>query len=460
MRNSELRVLRFYPYFLFQILPLMKAHNCLFFLFLFFACNKGEPPIGKGSFREYPPGGSINAVNIAEIPLGEKTIVIQNVNLIDGTGQDPVPDALVVIEGNTIVEIGRTGSVSIPEGSEIVDGDGWSLLPGLIDAHFHLDGNNRFPNLFLKHGATSLRDPGAWIESYDMVRKSEEELPRLFLTGPHLDMPPPAYPTNSYLVRDPLEARYAVNKFADQGATAIKVYFRLPAEIIREICTTAGERGIPVTAHLEITSAREAITAGVNGIEHVTSFGTDLLPTFEAEQYKQSVMADNNARRDGRYQVWNAIDLENSRVDSLLTFLKKHGTVLSPTLGAFEYRFGDDKSDSVKVKAFEQMLEFTGMAHKAGVPIVVGSHSWVPYAEVGWAYQHEMELLAEAGLTTMEVIKAATIENARFLRIEDRLGSIEVGKEADLLLVEEDPLQDLGAIYNVKRVMLNGRWVK
>jgi imidazolonepropionase-like amidohydrolase len=239
------------------------------------------------------------------------------------------------------------------------------------------------------------------------------------------------------------------------------VYFRLPPEIIKEICKTAHQRGLPVVAHLEITRVTDAIIAGVDGIEHVTSFGSDLLPVYEAEQFIQSVVADNNARREGRYQVWNAVDIHGELVDSMLAFLQEYPVVVSPTLGAFEYRFGDEKTDTLKVRAFENMLIFVGKLHEAGVPVVVGSHSWVPYQkEVGWAYQREMELLVECGFTNMEVIKAATIGNAKFFRIEDRLGTIEVGKQADLVLITGDPLIDISAFYNVERVMLNGSWVE
>lgn len=83
----------------------------------------------------------------------------------------------------------------------------------------------------------------------------------------------------------------------------------------------------------------------------------------------------------------------------------------------------------------------------------------MPYAEFGWAYQRELELLAQSGLSNTEVIQAATIENARFFRIEDRLGSIEQGKQADLILVNGNPLNDIKAMYKVERVMLNGTWV-
>jgi len=436
----------------------MKSYQYLLVFLLFISCTNESSTQEQTAITNPGSGNMIREINHKELPIGAKTIAIVGATLIDGTGKPPLSNATVVIKGNSILEVGPSGSLSIPKEAEIVDGKGLTLLPGLIDAHFHLN-NNELPNLVLQRGITSVRDPGAWIESYSAVRDSDITPPRLFLTGPHLDMPPPAYPKNSYLIRDPIEARYAVNKFADQGASAIKIYIRLPVAIIKEVCATAHQRGIPVTAHLEITSAMEAIAAGVDGIEHVTSFGTDLLPTFEAQQYEQSVLADNSARREGRYQVWNAIDIEGDKVDSLLLFLKQHRTVVSPTLGAFEYRFGEDKTDSIKVRAFENMMIFIGKAHKAGIPTVVGSHSSVPYAERGWAYQREMELLSESGLTNMEIIVAATMENARFFKVEDRLGSVEEGKQADLLLLEGDPIKKLDAFYSISRVMLNGVWV-
>ncbi len=435
----------------------MNVRHILLIVLLFSGCELKEPPLGEGSIVKEPDTPTIKPLN--SIPSSDAVVAVENVRLIDGTGSEPVLNATVIIEKGIIKEIGQSGSVSIPGDAEVISGDGLSLLPGFIDAHFHLN-NDRLPNLVLTRGTTSLRDPGAWIESYQGVMESNDPAPRLFLTGPHLDMPPPAYPRNSYMVRDIIEARDAVNKFADQGASAIKIYIRLPVAIIKAVCLTAHQRGIPVVAHLEITGAMEAIEAGVDGIEHITSFGSDLLPTREAEQYSQSVIADNSARREGRYQVWNAIDLTNERADSLIRFLKQKGTVVSPTLGAFEYQFGEGKTDTLKVNAFRNMVDFTGMVHHAGIPVVVGSHSWVPYQrEVGWAFQREMELLAASGLSNMEIIQSATIENARFLRIQERVGTIEVGKQADLLLLQGDPIQDLSAIYNVEKVMLNGVWV-
>lgn len=260
-------------------------------------------------------------------------------------------------------------------------------------------------------------------------------------------------------MRDAEEAGAAVDRFVDEGASGIKVYFRLSLGLIKVVVERAHGRGVPVTSHLEIVDATDAIRAGVDGVEHVTSFGTALLPPREAEKYRQALLADNNARREGRYGLWSAIDVDSPRARAVFGLLAERGTFLSPTLAVFERRAGDKDTGDVHVRAFRTMLDFVGRAKRAGARVVVGSHSSVPHAELGWAYQREMELLVEAGLTPMEAIVAATRENARFFRVDDRLGSVESGKLADLLLVEGDPAGDISAMRRVRRVMLNGLWV-
>jgi hypothetical protein len=182
------------------------------------------------------------------------------------------------------------------------------------------------------------------------------------------------------------------------------------------------------------------------------------LPPREAEQFKQLITANNAARNRGRYEAWNSIEFEdNPVVDSLIRFLTEKKTFICPTLAVFERQ--SDRGDSVDVNGFANMVKFVGMAHQGGARIVVGSHTWVPYADMGYAYFREMELFQEAGMSPMEIIQAATIENARFLRIDERVGSIEKGKLADLIVVEGDPLSDIKVMRNVRRVMLNGVWV-
>jgi imidazolonepropionase-like amidohydrolase len=402
----------------------------------------------------------IRPVNAAEIPAGPNTVAITNVIVIDGRGGQSITDGFVLVKAGRIEAVGRMGAVQFPADAEIVNGKGMSVLPGFIDSHFHLDRIKDLPNLFLQNGVTSLRDPGAWIESYAEERKSGKQMPRLFLTGPHLDGAPPAYPYDAFVVRDESEAVKQVNDAADEGATAIKIYFRVGPAMIKAITEAAHKRGLPVTGHLEITEAMQAIDAGLDGIEHITSFGLTLTPKREAEKYRQGMLANNDFRKQGRYAIWERLDVNGSRADSLARFLVKKGTFVSPTLGAFEYQSGTGTVDKTKLLGFNAMKSLTAKLKKAGVKLVLGSHSMIPYAEKGWAFQREMELWVESGISPAEVIVAATMENARFFRIENQLGSIEKGKLADLLLVRGNPLEDIKAVRNVVRVMINGEWVR
>jgi len=399
-------------------------------------------------------------MNDIPTPSAERIVAIVGATLIDGTGAPAVHDAVVLIRGSRIVAAGPRSAVSIPDGAETMDGSGLSILPGLMDAHYHGSSDALLATRFLRHGVTSVRDPGAWIEDYDVVRASDEPLPRLFLSGPHLDQAPAAYPENSLILLDPLEARAAVNRFIDQGASVIKVYFRLPLELIQVVTETAHARNVPVTAHLEIVRASDAIAVGLDGIEHVTSLGMDLVPPQRAERFRQMMLADNDAREFGRYELWSEVDLSSPRVSALNGLMADRGTYLSPNLAVFERQPGDDGATETHVRGTRAMQAFVGLAHEAGVRIVTGSHTWVPHADPGWAYLREMELLLQSGLTPMDVIVASTLQNARFFRVEERLGSIEAGKLADLVLVEGNPLEDMGAMRRVRRVMINGNWVE
>jgi len=420
----------------------------------FCGCNRtADSPTGKPA--------QIGEINRKEIRLKKQTIAITGATIIDGTGAAPIENGTVVVTDGIITAVGPKTDITIPANAQIVNARGLTLLPGLIDSHFHLDGVHGLPAQFLQNGVTSLRDPGAWIEAYDDERKDLKPIPRLFLAGPHIDMFPPAYPRDAYVVRDADEAVREVNHLIDQGASVIKVYFRLPPAIIREVCTAAHARGIPVTGHLETTEAKVAIEAGLDGIEHITSFGLTLVPQREGEKYRQMVLADNNARKQGRYDVWKNINPDSPLTDSLGAFLKNKGTFVSPTLGAFEYQATPGQPlDTARLEGFNKMKKITGKLHRAGAKIVVGSHSMIPYAETGWAFQREMELLVESGLRPMDVLVAATLQNARFFRIEERLGSIEKGKQADLILINGDPLKNISAARDVRKVMLNGVWVK
>jgi arylsulfatase A-like enzyme/imidazolonepropionase-like amidohydrolase len=394
-------------------------------------------------------------------PSDEQITAIVGGRLIDGFGGEPVGNATILIRGDTILDAGSADKVSVPAGARRVDATGKSVMPGLIDSHFHSMYNIDTPVTYeLHHGITSFRDPGHPFKYYQPVMDFDGMLPRVFLCGAHLDGPPPVWPDQAVVVRDIQHARETVREHVRQGASAIKVYFRLPLEHVKAVCEEAGNQGVLVTAHLELVDADAAIRAGVRGIEHVTSFGTALADPEHVKHFKDSVQEDSNARRRLRHWLWSTLDLERSgRVESLIQLLVEKDVVVSPTLAIFEARQGENDGTEEKEKAFKNMKCFVSMCHQAGVRIVVGSHTTAPFAEKGRAYQRELEILKECGLSPMELIQAATHHNAEFFNIQDRLGTIEKGKLADLILIDGDPSKDMGDLNKLSGVMLNGIWV-
>jgi imidazolonepropionase-like amidohydrolase len=155
----------------------------------------------------------------------------------------------------------------------------------------------------------------------------------------------------------------------------------------------------------------------------------------------------------------SGIDFDTPRAKAVFDLVVERGTFVSPTLAVFERRAGDKDTTDVHVKGFLQMEEFVRRMNRAGAKLVVGSHSHVPHAEEGWAYQHELELLDESGLTPMQALVAGTVQNARYFGVSERLGSVEPGKLADLVVVDGDPLANISNMRRVDRVMLNGVWV-
>lgn len=408
---------------------------------------------------------SVSAAGLKEInppvePSPEKVIAIVGGKLLDGLGGPALQNSVIVIRGSKIVAVGQAETTSIPEGAERFNAKGLSIVPGLIDSHFHSVNDLNIPGRFLRNGLTTFRDPGHPFRFYQAVKQTDDLMPRVFLCGAHLDSYPPIWPQQAVIIKDAPHARTIVREHVKQGASAIKIYFRLPLELYGPICTTAHTLGVPVTAHLELVDADDAIRAGLNAIEHVTSFGTALADPEESQVFKKRISENPSSRTELRYRLWSGLDLDRSpRVKPLLKLLVERKTVVSPTLAVFEKRAGDKNASEFHVRAFDNMLRFVGMCHESGVTMVAGSHTWVPHAELGWAFQRELELLVEAGLTPMQALQAGTINNARFFRAEDRLGSIQPGKVADIVLVGGDPSKDIKAMYNVRQVVINGHWL-
>ena len=400
-------------------------------------------------------------------------LVLEHARLVDGTGRPPVEDARIVIEGERITAVGPAASLEVPAGAEHVDLSGRTILPGLVDAHFHIDNSPPDTKLALRqlaNGVTAFRDPGQWDEYFADLRATiaADGLrgPRIHTAGPHIDGPGPAYPRDSVVARDADEARQFAERAVAQGATAIKIYFRLPLASAKAVIDVCRQRHVTSTAHLEILEAAELFSYGLDGIEHITSLGPSLLPQIERERYRQAVLADNAARGPGRYAAFASLDLDGADARALWAVIGSKRPFIDATLAVFEQRPGVSTSEkdtaeliATRANGFKKMLATTRRALDAGGRIVMGGHSGVPFAGRGEAPWREMELLVDAGLTPMQAIVAATANGADFLGRSRDLGTIEPGKLADLIVLTGNPLARIAEIRTVERVLAGGAWV-
>ena len=395
--------------------------------------------------------------------------MLDGAQIVDGTGGPPIPSGRVVIQDGRITSIGSAATTPAPSDAERLDLSGRTIIPGLIDLHFHIEDDPRLALRQLSHGVTSFRDPGQWNDKFAGLRKmiADDGLkgPRIFTCGPHIDGDHPAYPNDAVVARDPEEARRLAERNVSEGATALKIYFRLPLASARAVIDVCNAHHIPCTAHLEILDARDAFLAGLHGVEHITSLGPSLLPGREREQYRQAVLLDNDARREGRYRVFAGLKLDGPEAGALYDVLRERRPWLDPTLAVFERRADRPPAKTTKETAemmaagFQNMKRLTRRAALEGARIVVGGHSEVPFAGRGEAPWRELELLVESGFSPLEALTAATGTAATFLYRDQELGTLRPGLAADLVVLEGDPITDIRAVRAVQRVMTAGVWV-
>jgi imidazolonepropionase-like amidohydrolase len=395
-------------------------------------------------------------------------LVLEAPRLFDGTTVIATDGARVVIRDGRIVAAGAAASVPAPAGAPVTRVADGTILPGLVDCHYHIESDPALALRQLAHGVTAFRDPGEWMEMHAPLRAciAQDDLPgpRLFLTGPHIDGDRPAYPEDSVVARDPEEARRQVHRAVDEGATAIKIYYRLPLASALAVIEACRLRGVPSTAHLEILDARTVIEAGLTGVEHVTSFGTSIASPMAAERYRQAVLADNDARRDGRYALFAEADLDGPQARRLYAVVERLRPFVDATLAVFEAQptdatpRGSALTAATRAEGFAKMQALVARLHAHGARLVMGGHTEVPHAGRGEAPWRELDLLVAAGLAPTDALRAATREGAAFLGPGGvDLGTLRPGAAADVVVVEGDPTQTIARVRQVRAVVAAGR---
>ena len=394
----------------------------------------------------------------------DRPVFLEGATLVDGAGRPAITDARLLIAQGRIRAVGTR--IQAPPDAERIDLGGQTVMPGLVDCHFHIEEDPKMGLRQLANGVTAFRDPGEWLSHFDELKRmmAADGLagPHMSLCGPHIDGENPAYPEDAVVARSPAEAREHAERNIRDGADAIKIYFRLPLDSVRAVVEVCRRRRVTSTAHLEILDARDALRAGVEGIEHVSSFGQCLVPRRRAEVYRQSVLKDNSARRAGRYALFAEANFDGPDARELFEVIKSTRPFVDATLGVYELR-PESRNPPLEIGAgirgFQSMKRMTLRAHQAGARIVMGGHTSVPFAGRGEAPWREMELLVESGLTPLDAIRASTLNGAQFLRRDRDFGTLQPGKLADLLVIDGKPHEDITHIRRISRVMLGGRWL-
>jgi imidazolonepropionase-like amidohydrolase len=396
------------------------------------------------------------------LPEAAGSFAIVGARLIDGTGAPAVEDSAVVVRDGRIVAAGPSAAVSVPDGMRVIHAEGKSLLPGLWEMHVHYSGVEFGPAL-LAAGVTTARDCGGEYEFLTTVRNKIDRDhalgPKLLLAGLIDGGGPMGF---GYVnVKTPGEGVWAVDMYADAKFQQIKVYTQVQPDVLKVIADEAHRRGLTVTGHVPAAiDATEGVADGMDQINHL-----------------QFVIRAMNPDGDV-----GPVDLESERSQKVIALLKERQIVVDPTLSwgemtghpknidvtsfepgvnaapftlAEKFRaFGAPNEDSAKFRdRMETNRKVVHALYEAGVTIVPGSDTGL----IGYGLDRELELYVQAGMSPMAAIQSATIVSARAMKMAAETGSVEVGKRADLVLVDGNPLTNISDIRRVVSVVKDGR---
>jgi imidazolonepropionase-like amidohydrolase len=425
------------------------------------------------------------------------TLVIRHANIIDGTGAALRPRSKVVVSDGCIDAIVPDDDAALAACAGEVDGRGRFLIPGLWDCHVHAfcspDWVETMMPAFVAHGIVGIRDMHGNIE---LARRTRDEIARGARVGPRIVTPgllidghPPFLP-NTQVARTPEEGREAVRLRKEQGADFVKVYSRLARDVYVAIVEEAETLGLPVAGHVPFSvSAMDASNLGQRAFEHL--MGLEMGVSTEEDRHRQQQM------REAPRVPLDAANLRATfsrrKAEALIETLARNGTWQTPTAvawralaahplcGAADALAADPRSSLLpwtirqtwtsmpaeRIKPASTTAQglvplyqhLVGELHRAGVPILAGSDAPNPFVFPGSSLHEELALLVDAGLTPMDAILAATANPARFLGLFATHGTIEPGKAADMVLIEGNPLEDIGAVRTIAGVVLNGKFL-
>lgn len=444
-------------------------------------------------------GFLVATILLLSVPVSAQTrpIVIQGGTLIDGTGREPLNDAVVVFQDGRIRDVGTRGEVSVPQGAEVIDAMGKTILPGLIDGHCHL--RDWMGEVYLAYGVLTCpalsNNPVDWeIAQRDGVENGTIRGPRVWAGGNVLDGPPPpgmgglSRQRSSIIVQNEDETRRAVRMLVDKGVDGIKIYERITPENAKAAVAEARRLGRPVFGHsLDIFASAEA---GYRSVEHswsvlFTSIRdpkkraeldaariTGKIGTAEAHVHMEPEMFDRIIEtmldNDVHWSPAWATTVRGASPRAAEMKRREVALLKDPRLGylpgfiltSVERHFAMFESASPEKKArlmegYGKLQEFARRFVAAGGKMHLGSdpNSVLP----GYGLHVELELAVEAGISATQAIRSASLSVAEAWRKDRDYGSVEEGKTADLVIVRGDPVKNISDTQQVETVFMDGK---
>jgi imidazolonepropionase-like amidohydrolase len=397
-------------------------------------------------------------------PLAKGTFAIVGARLIDATGAPAIEHSAVLIRDGRIVYAGAAGSAAIPSGARIIHAEGKSLLPGLWEMHVHYSGVEFGPAM-LAAGITTTRDCGGEFEFLTAVRHAidaEHQLgPRMLLAGLIDSGGPLAF--GAVDVKSPADAIHVVDTYADAHFDQIKVYTQLQPDVLRAISAEAHKRGMTVTGHVPAAvNSFEGIADGMDMINHLQFVTRTMLPDGSKDPFTLATLDTDRARKLIALLVEKQIVVDPTlgwgemagHPKSIATETFEPGVNAAPFPLASRFRnIGTAGLDEAKFRErMDTNIKVVGALFKAGVPIVPGFDTGL----IGYGLDRELELYVQAGMTPLQAIQSATIVSARVMHHDSDSGTIEVGKRADLVLIDGNPLANISDLRKVDSVVTNG----
>ncbi|THD35408.1 MAG: amidohydrolase [Sphingomonas sp.] len=417
-------------------------------------------------------------------PANHTPTLVEHVLLFDSVGGRYLPNRAVLISGGKVTAVGAAGTIKAPAGTTRIDGRGKTLLPGLWDSHQHVgDDWNLLQNVAT--GMTNYRSPGSLIEDALSIYKRRAAGDLLAPDGKIsviIDRKDPLAAQGALTVSSAAETIAAVDKIKKAGLWGAKFYTSMNPAWIAPGAKEAHRLGLHVHGHVPAgMRPLDAVRAGYDEVTHINFIMMQAMPQDVVDK------ANTAARLEGPAKYGKDVDLDSPMMKAFYAELSRRGTIIDPTLTVWEPLMTSDGSalspeyapfadvappsvvrgwriggyplfggltrDDFR-KSFDKMVELVGRLHQAGVRIVAGTDGY------GLELVRELELYQVAGLTNAQSLQTATIIPARMTGMADRVGSIAVGKTADIILVDGDVSKDLRNLRHVETVFLDGYRLK